>query len=99
MVGYRNILTDRGQSTVEYILLLVVVISLASVVFKTKLFQNIFGEDSDFMATLIGRMEYAYRHGRMGEGDQLNYQRHPTFYNQDKNESRFFSPLEPYPKR
>ena len=83
----------------EYLLLLLVVISLASVVFKTKLFQEIFGKDSDFVAALIVRMEYAYRHGRMGKDDRLNYQRHPTFYNQQENKSRFFSPAEAYPQR
>ena len=98
MVGNKNFLNNKGQSTVEYVLLLVVVVSLASMIFKTRLFQNFFGEDSDFVATLINRMEYSYRHGRMGEDDQLNYQNHPTFYNKEQNKSRFFSPLSAYPE-
>ena len=99
MVGNKNILGNKGQSTVEYILLLVVIMSLASVVFKSRLFQEIFGQDSDFIAALITRMEYSYRHGRMGEDHNLNYQGHPTFYNRNRNKSRFFTPVEAYPKR
>ena len=99
MVWNQKSIGRKGQSTVEYLLLLVVVISLASVVFKTRLFQEIFGRDSDFIAALIGRMEYAYRHGRMGEVDHPDYREHPTFYNKSENKSRFFSPAEAYPQR
>ena len=56
---------NGGSPTIEYVLLLAVVVALASTVFKSKLFQEVFGRDSDFMAALIVRMEYAYRHGRM----------------------------------
>ena len=83
----------------EYLLLLVVVMSMASIVFKSKLFQEIFGQDSNFMARLISRMEYSYRNGRMGEENNLNYQGHPTFYNRNQNRSRFFAPAEAYPQR
>ena len=95
MVGNKKFVGNRrGQSTVEYVLLLAVIVTLASVVFKSHLFQEFFGKDADFVATLINRMEYSYRHGRMGENDQWNYQNHPTFYNKDENQSRFFSPFE-----
>ena len=83
----------------EYVLLLVVVVGLASAVFKTRLFQEYFGKDSDFVARIINRMEYAYRHGRMGEDDQINYQNHPTFYDKNQNKSRFFTGESAYPER
>ena len=99
MAGNKKFLDERGQSTIEYVLLLAVVVALASTVFKSKLFQEVFGRDSDFMAALIVRMEYAYRHGRMGDEDNRNYQQHPTFYNKEEGKSRFFAPAEAYPKR
>ena len=100
MVRNTKVLGQRGQTTIEYVLLLAVIIGLASMVFKSRLFQDIFGRDSNFVAALIVQMEYAYRHGRMGEQDNnRNYQQHPTFYNRDEGKSRFFAPAEAYPKR
>ena len=99
MVGNTKALNQRGQTTIEYVLLLAVIIGLASTVFRSRLFQEVFGADSDFIAALIVRMEYAYRHGRMGGEDNRNYQQHPTFYNREEGKSRFFAPAEAYPKR
>lgn len=97
MVWNRKFLNSRGQSTVEYILLLSVLISLALIVFHSDAFKKFFSEDSEFFSKLVERMEYSYRHGRLGKGNDLNFQKHQTYFNKDENRSRFFSPAEKYP--
>lgn len=57
---------QRGQSTIEYVLLLAVVMLLISVVFKSPLFSKLLGEDSSFFKILKDRMEFSYRHTHAG---------------------------------
>lgn len=57
---------QKGQSTIEYILLLAVVMLLVSVVFKSPLFTELLGEDSSFFKVLKNRMEFSYRYTHAG---------------------------------
>jgi len=57
---------QKGQSTIEYILLLAVVMLLISVVFKSPLFIELLGEDSSFFKILKDRMEFSYRYTHAG---------------------------------
>lgn len=91
-------LNQKGQSTVEYILLLVVVVSIATALMNSETFKKFVGKDSALMKKLVGQMAYSYRHGRQGDNDTSNYSlNHETFYNSTEGKSRFFTPQTSYP--
>ncbi len=94
------LLNSKGQSTIEYLLLLVVVASLAATVFNSAAFRNIFGNDSSFFAIMQNRIQFTYRHGLEGEKeDSFNYgdgTGHHSYYSQEDSNTRFFLPLEGY---
>lgn len=52
---------QKGQSTIEYVLLLAVVMLLVSIVLRSPLFADLLGKDSSFFKALKDRMEYSYR--------------------------------------
>lgn len=83
---------------VEYVLLLVVVVSIAAGLMNSDAFKRFVGEDSELMQKMVRQMTYAYRHGRLGELDESDYERtHETYFNKDEDRSRFFTPTETYP--
>lgn len=84
----------------EYILLLAVVMSLLSGVYNSATFQSFLGEDSDFFKALKRKIEFAYRHGyENNEDDNVGaFEKHQSFYDKDRNQSRFFSTQEGYPR-
>lgn len=88
-------INEKGQSTVEYILLFAVVISLVSFVFKSQAFNNLFGKEGKFADVYRRELEYTYRHGRYGRElfQTPNYKsgRHDS-YNE-----RFFGSRNAYP--
>lgn len=92
------LLNKKGQSTVEYILLFVVVTTFAMTIFKSDAFQDMIGEG--MFGTLARSMEYSARYGTKGtvDGYGSNYSnpRHPLYYNEAKGQTHFFSPREPY---
>lgn len=92
------LLNSKGQSTVEYILLLAVVLSLSLVVLKSDSFQNFFGKESNFFKAMKDRVEVSYRHAYVFpiEDDTTNYSTPHKSYAQDANTSRFFVGTEPY---
>lgn len=83
----------KGQSAVEYILLLAVVVALTMGVFKSKAFQDFFGDDSAFFAELARGIESNYRYGLTLDDTSDNP--HPGFY--VSGGSRFFSGRNAYP--
>lgn len=95
-----NRLDQRGQSMVEYILLLAVVISLAGVVFKSDFWLSYFGPEGKFDQVFRARMEYSYRHSLEGDAFYAppNYQtkNHDSYFYGGS--TRFFIPTDPYPK-
>lgn len=94
------LLNSRGQSTIEYLLLLIVVATFAATVFNSAAFRNIFGKDSSFFAIMQNKIQFTYRHGLEGEKeDSFNYgdgSAHHSYYSQEEGKSRFFLPLEGY---
>ena len=89
---------NKGQSLVEYILLLGMLLMIGVSIFKSDTFKNIFGEDSQLFSVLRKQFEYEYRHGLSGRDDGTNESyggEHESFYSKGK--TRFFSPDEPYP--
>lgn len=95
--------SNKGQSTVEYILLLLVVSVLGFSVLKSDQFKKFFGKDSVFFKTIALQMQYSYRHGRLGtlgeiESDPYSYGgRHDTYKMNGNEKSRFFMQSQKYP--
>lgn len=95
---------SKGQSTIEYILLLLVVSFLGFSVLRSDRFKKFFGKDSAFFNTMAAQVQYSYRHGRLGtqsqiESDTFDYSgRHDTYKDNEKDESRFFIQLDKYPR-
>ena len=94
-----NILDQQGQTLVEYILLLAVVVSLTTFVFKSDYWQSYFGPDGKFDSVFRARIEYSYRHALGGKNfySQPNYgdRNHDSYYGNGA--TRFFRPKEAYP--
>ncbi len=95
-----SILNEKGQSAVEYILLLAVVMSLVMVVFRNKTFQYYMGPDSPYFETLRKYIEHSYRYGSpivtgLTPPDSNSYSDQHTSYQSETGQSRFFTPVEP----
>jgi hypothetical protein len=90
---------ESGQSMVEYIMLLGVVLILTFSVIQSKRFKDFFGDQSPVLNALRSRMMYSYRHGTFGDEDNTDYNsaQHDTYKVPGENNSRFFSSLEVYP--
>ena len=91
-----KLLKERGQSTVEYILLFAVVASLAYTILGSSDFTRVFGPDGVVATKYRNQLEYGYRHGLsldQGGGNTPNYSNgeHDTY------NSRFFGAADPYP--
>lgn len=93
---------QKGQTLVEYMLLLSVVAMIVLTFYKSKLFQRYFGNQGLIGKTIKSRSEFAYRHAYMGAEDTFpkgsrDGASHPT-YADPAGGSRFFGPKERYPK-
>lgn len=92
---------EKGQTTVEYILLLAVVISFTVGIFQSQRFQEFMGSDSDFFQIIKQRLEYNYRHAYLPEDPDNNLDvqaKHDSFYDSESDSSRFFSGIREYPQ-
>jgi len=93
-----SILKSDGQSTIEYLLLLVVVASVALSVFNSDIFQEFLGEDGLFVENYTQRLEFTYRHGLNGSSRDTNVdpgnRGHSSYFN--NGQTRFFTNSEPY---
>ena len=95
----------KGQSVVEYILLLAVISSIGYSFYNNRAFKEFIRGDIGLFANLRKRMEYSYRCGREvgpdvdhaeAMGFQYQSNKHDTYFNKKTGTSRFFSGLEPY---
>ncbi len=99
-MGKRN---NLGQSAVEYIFLLAVVMTLIAVVTKSDMFKRYLGQDGVIFQTAINSYEFSYQNGLSRENKEPNYNptrpnlNHPSFVH-DGN-TRFFAPNSKYPVR
>ncbi len=99
---------ESGQTTVEYILLFVVVISLVMTVYKSAAFKRMFGEQGEVGLKIKAQNEFSYRHAFHISGaereplpdiprDNKNIVIHPSYVDlSSAGESRFFGPKDPY---
>lgn len=92
--------SESGQTTVEYILLLAVVLVASMTVFKSDAFQRIFGKNGKFSKTFRSEMEYSYRHSLRGRKvfTQPTYGGQHESYIWRGTSTRFFGAKEVYPK-
>ena len=101
-LGNRNvhILGNRGQSTVEYILLLAVVISLIVTITNMPRFKALLGEGGSFAVAMKNEMEWNYRFASQGREpfSTITYPNafHPSYYNSAKGSTHFIGPVDPY---
>ncbi len=94
-------ISKKGQSAIEYIMLIAVIGVLALSVFNSARFKEFVGTDSTFFQAIKEQMEYSYRQGKEGlsSKDSSEYNlRHELYYDVERSQSRFFSSLEPYPE-
>lgn len=88
----------KGQSIVEYILLLAVLSSLGYSFYNNAMFKEFVKGESGLFKTIRQGMEYSYRYGREFRGvdyaDAMSFDyksnKHPTYFNDEENRSRFF---------
>ncbi|MGB0453616.1 MAG: hypothetical protein ACPGJV_07855 [Bacteriovoracaceae bacterium] len=103
---FRDLNSNLGQSVIEYILLLLIIVSAINLVFKSDQFRSFFGNDSQFFRMIATKIQYGYRHGTMEdsqtrESDRYDYNGiHESYCKSPCNgqNSRFFLPLEKYPR-
>lgn len=94
---------EQGQTMVEYILLLAVVISLITTFYNSDFFKRLFGQQGSLGKMIKEEAEFGYRHAYLRNRPQgempANYYgpSHPSYQNTEKSETRFFGAKEPYP--
>lgn len=95
--------SEKGQTLVEYVLLLAVAVSIVVTFYNSDFFQNLFGQGGSVAKSVKSANEWGYRQGfytpRSDDATVIHssVESHPSYYNQSKNKSRFFGPAEPYP--
>lgn len=92
---------QRGQTVVEYILLLTVGISLVYTFYRSQAYQRLFGENGTIGQAIKTESEFNYRHAyprKAGDINQVDYggTTHPSYYDALSGQTRFFGPKEPY---
>jgi hypothetical protein len=91
---------QKGQSVMEYLLLLFVVVSLSTAFITSDAFKSIMGENSFFFTKLKEKQEYSFRHAQYtdtNDDSTYNGPQHHSYKNPESNNSRFFAPAEEYP--
>lgn len=91
--------SNKGQSVVEYILLMAVVASIGFAFYNNQRFKEFLGGQTGFFAAMRNGMAYSYRYGRdlkpevdFNQAQSFNYQSrdHDTYFNKSTGKSRFF---------
>ena len=101
-MGNRHLLNQRGQSTVEYILLLSVIISIFYAVINSARFKQLLGENGTFATRVKNEAEWNYRFSSPGNVgfSTIKYEPkdHPSYFNTAKGTTHFIGPKDPYPR-
>lgn len=103
-----NLKSARGQSVVEYILLLGVVMTIVFAIFKSGVFDRYIGGQSVFFSRMRSYIKYTYRHARSPDvledigateypdTSDNNYGACHESYCWTASDTRFFIPSEEY---
>jgi Flp pilus assembly pilin Flp len=93
---------EKGQTMVEYLLLIAVVISLVITFFRSDIFRKLFGPDGSVGQKIKEETEFAYRHAFIQnrppgpQPAEYNPAVHPSYHEPGK-DTRFFGPRSLYP--
>lgn len=102
-----EVTNQRGQTVVEYILLLVVAISLVLTFYNSEAFRRLFGDQGTVGMRIKRESEFSYRHAygvdystqaipndvNVGSRDITQ---HPSYWDPKNGGTRFFGPKDPY---
>ena len=97
-----EIKNQRGQTVVEYILLLAVAMSLIVTFYRSSTFQRFFGTQGELGKLYKLDAEWGYRHASMtGRTTETNEpkasaEEHDSYYNKIKSQTHFFGPSDAY---
>jgi hypothetical protein len=97
-----DVKNQRGQTVVEYILLLAVAMSLIITFYRSATFQRFFGTQGELGRLYKLEAEWGYRHASMtGRATETNEpkasaEEHASYYNEDKSMTHFFGANDPY---
>lgn len=88
---------SQGQSLVEYMMLLSVLLIMGFSIFNSKKFKEMTGANSEVFNNYKRFIEYTYMHGLSGASDGANInpdyvRNHDTYWNNEKNSTHFFVP-------
>lgn len=90
-----NLLDHKGQSSVEYLMLVVIIVSMAISVLKSDAFQNFFGSQGQFASVYKSEIEFSYTNSYQGrkafEQPDYNDPSHSSY------QGRFFGANQEYP--
>ena len=96
----RLLKSEVGQTTVEYILLLVVVAVFISTFVNSRAYDALFGADSEFFGLIKEQLAFHYRHGVDGLEDisdrAYRQENHQSFIIEGRPRTRFFISTTPY---
>ncbi len=97
---------NEGQSAVEYIMLLAVISALTFTVMNNTRFKD-FVKGRGLFESMIKGIEYSYRYGRdlknpddyqRGMNFEYKSKEHDTYWNNEQNDTRFFTGTGKYPQ-
>ena len=97
-----DVKNQRGQTVVEYILLLAVAMSLIVTFYRSATFQRFFGTQGELGRLYKLDAEWGYRHASMtGRATETNEpkasaEEHASYYNEAKSMTHFFGANDPY---
>ena len=98
-----ELLSEKGQTVVEYILLLAVSASLVVTFYHSSVYKRLFGSQGSFGKLYKQESEFGYRHAFLkGHQPETNRPKtsardHASYFDPIKSETRFFGPNDPYP--
>jgi hypothetical protein len=89
----------KGQSLIEYLMLLSVIMILGFSIFNSDKFKKMTGADSEVFNSYKRHIEYTYMHGLSGSSNGANIKPdyikiHDTYWNNEKNTTHFFTPVQ-----
>jgi hypothetical protein len=98
----KTVANTKGQSVIEYILLLSVIAGLGSAVMNNKKFKGFLSGKDGMFLTMKKGMAYSYRYGieyNNGMVYDFDYSspKHPTYMNAEAGSSHFFTNGKKYP--
>lgn len=102
-MGLKFVQNQKGQTVVEYILLLSVAVSVVLTFYNSQAFKKLFGDQGTLGKNIKSQSEFAYRHAFTvsGQGgrppdiarDNREGSQHPSYKGDP---TRFFGPNQPY---